>query len=117
MGGIGLGLFIFVAVLVSIVTFVLMIVMAGSKKTDGERLHMVKMIYYYAISFITLIMVIGGGIALFMALADVVAPPVGASTDAAINSAIKSLGWIVIPGPIFYFTQRRIREIKVEKVG
>ena len=111
------GFMITVGVFVTIVTLLLMIILASSKKTQGERFHMIKMIYYYAISFITLIMVIGGGIALFIALADVIAPAAGANNDAAVNSAIKSLGWIVIPGPIFYLAQRRIREIKVEKVG
>jgi membrane-associated HD superfamily phosphohydrolase len=106
-----------VGIFVSIVTLILMIILASSKQTQEERFHMVKMIYYYAISFITLLMVIGGGIALFIALADVIAPAAGADTDAAINSAIKCLGWIVIPGPIFYFTQRRIREIKIEKAS
>lgn len=111
------GSMITVGVLVTLLTLLLMIVLASSKKTQEERFHMIKMIYYYAVSFITLIMVIGGGIALFIALADVIAPAANADSDVAINSAIKCLGWIVIPGPIFYFTQRRIREMKVEKAG
>lgn len=82
---------------------------------------MIKAIYYYAISFITLIMVIGGGISLFYSLGDFFFPAAKeaydyyASTnqDQALNNAIQSLGWIVIPGPIFYFTQKRIRAIKV----
>jgi predicted secreted protein len=111
-----LGLFIPIAVFVVIITLILMIVLSSSKKTEKEKLHMIKAIYYYAISFITLIMVIGGGIALFMAASDLVSPTdTAASAHAqALNSLVKSFGWIVIPGPIFYFTQRRIRELRAE---
>jgi dipeptide/tripeptide permease len=111
-----LAVFIPVAVFVSIITFILMIVMSSSKKTEKEKLHMIKAIYFYAISFITLIMVIGGGISLFIAASDLVSPT-DTSINAhaqALNSLVKSFGWIVIPGPIFYFTQRRIREIRAE---
>lgn len=150
------GILIPTAILSSIIVLIVMFVSAARKNTRKERLHVIKAIYFYAISFITLIMVIGGGVALFMAASDYVSPAtyfmteqdfktsnktVDASgkdttvlTDAewkakyeayktteeeraqkqALNSLIKSLGWIVIPAPIFIYTQRRIRDLKAE---
>lgn len=151
------GILIPTAILSIIIVLIVMIVSAARKNTRKERLHVIKAIYFYAISFITLIMVIGGGVALFMAASDYVSPAatyymteqdykmnnktVDASgkdttalTDAewkakyeayksteedrakrqALNSLIKSLGWIVIPAPIFIYTQRRIRDLKTE---
>jgi cellobiose-specific phosphotransferase system component IIC len=151
------GLLVPVAIVSSIIVLILMIVISARKNTRKERLHVIKAIYFYAISFITLIMVIGGGVALFMAASDYVSPsnyistideykttqikydPTGKEvkstlTEAqweakyeqykqnekerakqqALNSLIKSFGWIIIPAPIFLYTQRRIREIKSE---
>lgn len=105
-----LGWLIPVAVLVSIVTLVLMIVFASAKRTQAEKIHVIQIIYHYAIAFITLIMVIGGGISLFMALSDLVAPASDNAFDSALNDLIQSFGWIVIPGPIFLYMQKRIRK-------
>jgi hypothetical protein len=113
----------------------------------------VKTIYIYVVLFATLMMTIGGGIGVFMALSDLVSPPNGyyqtfenykmeqkkmaepdaaktpAKTDAelkasyeemvksekertkanALNSLIKSLGFIIIPFPIFIYYQRRLK--------
>ncbi|MFC0472726.1 hypothetical protein ACFFHM_20135 [Halalkalibacter kiskunsagensis] len=115
---------------------------------------MVKQVYQYAVAFITLVMVIGGGVFAFMSIADYVSPNTyvesfedyknmrgykgeGAvekeeiseeelralydamivqqreqSKQYALNSFIKSLGWIIIPLPIFLFFQRRINREK-----
>jgi MFS superfamily sulfate permease-like transporter len=150
------GILIPTAILSSIIVLIVMFVSAARKNTRKERLHVIKAIYFYAISFITLIMVIGGGVALFMAASDVISPATylmseqdykmsnktvdgtgkdtSTLTDAqwqekyeaykkteeerakkqALNSLVKSLGWIVIPAPIFMYTQRRIRELKSE---
>jgi predicted membrane protein len=150
------GILIPTAILSIIIVLIVMFVSASRKNTRKERLHVIKAIYFYAISFITLIMVIGGGVALFMAASDVISPATylmseqdykmsnktvdgtgkdtSTLTDAewkakyevyktteedrakkqALNSLVKSLGWIVIPAPIFMYTQRRIRELKTE---
>jgi hypothetical protein len=146
-----------IAIFVTMIVLILMLATAFRRKPRKEKIHMIKSIYFYAISFITLIMVIGGGVSLFMAASDYVTPATSIMnqtdwqqnqksidsnpenktatlTDAqwqakyeayktsqkdivknqALNSLVKSLGWIIIPAPIFLYTQRRIREIKVE---
>jgi len=121
---------------------------------------MVKKVYVYVILFATLMMTIGGSVAAFMAIADIVQPstyqqtfeqykenqksmPNGATTpstqpatqptltdaelkknydanvaqdkqnarDRAINSLIKSLGWIIIPFPVFLYYQRKLKTL------
>jgi hypothetical protein len=124
----------------------------GDSKIGGEE--MIKKVYLYLVLFTTLMMTIGGGVAAFMAIADMVAPTgyyqsfeeykrnggeklEGAQSadefkkltedqlkerydtlvaaekerqsDRATNSLIKSLGWIIIPFPIFIYFQRRLR--------
>lgn len=115
---------------------------------------MIKTVYTYLILFATLMMTIGGSVAAFMAVADLISPPsyymsfedykrgynypkeamenptpvVEKSEDQlkteyqtmvndeknrakerALNSLIKSFGWIVIPLPVFLYYQRRLR--------
>ncbi|WP_088105848.1 hypothetical protein [Halalkalibacter urbisdiaboli] len=140
--------------------FLLLLGVKGvSKSKEEEREEMVKLVYHYAVAFITLIMVIGGGVFAFMAVADYVSPNtyiesfedyknmyvhqpkeqveaggiehksdeelreqyvtmkqqrIENAKQQAINSLIKSLGWIIIPLPIYLIFQRRIsREKKV----
>lgn len=117
---------------------------------------MIKHIYTYLVLFVTLMMTIGGSVAVFKAVADIVSPtPHYQSFDdyknimenkydkptaegevqenakyseeelqarynnvvaeekvrevnRAKNSLIKSLGWIIIPFPIFLYCQRRV---------
>lgn len=127
-------------------------------QTEGGK-RMIKTVYTYLILFATLMMTIGGSVAAFMAVADLVSPPsyymsfdqykngsVGikepmpnpnqspAQTEVrseeqlqkdyqvlvneeknrarerALNSLIKSFGWIVIPLPVFLYYQRRLRQ-------
>ncbi|GAE34848.1 hypothetical protein [Halalkalibacter akibai] len=139
---------------VVLIVFIVLIVF-GAKRTvthltEEERGDMVKQVYQYAVAFITLIMVIGGGVFAFMSIADYVSPSMyvesfedyknmrdyksedgtvqkelsetewRAQYDAmveqqiengkqsALNSLIKSLGWIIIPLPIFILFQRRL---------
>lgn len=116
---------------------------------------MIKKVYVYVISFATLMMVIGGTVGAFMAIADIVMPTTYQQTfeqykeninvirekeqnklpvlteeqlrtkyeasiaqekqntrDRAINSLIKSLGWIIIPLPVFLYYQRRIKTLE-----
>lgn len=125
-----------------------------------EREEMIKQIYQYAVAFITLIMVIGGGVFAFMSAADYVSPsPYYQSYEEykdmkinnykyekeqtekveyteedlqrqyeamveqqkentkqrAINGLIKSLGWIIIPFPIYVVFQRRINQTRKNK--
>lgn len=157
---------IIISILVGIIPLVLLVLIVatvlGVKKgheTSLERGNeMIKTVYVYLILFATLMMTIGGTVAAFMAVADIVSPPpsyqsfedyrmqsqqykgeVAPSTpvtptptlsDAelklryeqriieekantkqrAINSLIKSFGWIVIPLPIFLFTQSRMKQ-------
>ena len=118
---------------------------------------MIKSVYTYIILFVTLMMVIGGSVGVFMSLADIVAPntyttsydeykynvPMGEDgktptlTEAEIqanyearikterqntisnakNTLIKSLGWIIIPLPLFIYFQRLVnRKDKQEAV-
>ncbi|MDE5414239.1 hypothetical protein [Alkalihalobacterium chitinilyticum] len=121
---------------------------------------MIRQVYHYAVAFITLVMVIGGGVFSFMALADYVSPNAYVESfedykmmreyhpkfensevkreelseeelrrqydvmvqqqmennkQRALNSFVKSLGWIIIPLPIFVFFQRRINREKGNK--
>lgn len=136
----------------------------GTKKVFNadreEREEMIKQIYQYAVAFITLIMVIGGGVFAFMSAADYVSPNTYMQTyeefkdmrinnykyekaptekveyteeqlqeqyDAmvvqqtefakqrAVNGLIKSLGWIIIPFPIYVVFQRRINQTRKNK--
>jgi len=158
------------SILVGIVPIVLIVLIIASvigvKKGREESLErgneMIKTVYVYLILFATLMMTIGGTVAAFMAVADIVSPPpyytsfeqykmqptqykgeVAPSTpvtsahtlsDAelkrqydqividdrsnnvqrAINSLIKSFGWIVIPFPIFLYFQRRMNKHPVQ---
>ena len=117
---------------------------------------MIKKIYVYVILFATLMMTIGGSVAAFMAIADIVKPTTYQQSfeqykdnlrimknnekaaaaepaltdeqlkknyesniaqekqntrDRAINSLIKSLGWIIIPLPVFLYYQRRLKTL------
>lgn len=124
------------------------------EEIQKEGDDVIKNIYVYLVLFATLMMTIGGTVAAFMAVADVVAPtpyyqtfeefkindremkprlenetPTAPAlseeelkdryeaivageknrqTERAKNSLIKSLGWIVIPLPVFIYFQRRL---------
>jgi heme/copper-type cytochrome/quinol oxidase subunit 2 len=142
-----------------LVLFIVVLFIVAKRGTntlnEEERDDMVKQVYQYAVAFITLVMVIGGGIFAFMSVADYVSPntyvesfedyknmrdykgeggnvekeeiseeELRAKYDAmveqqienskqfALNSFIKSLGWIIIPLPVFLFFQRRISREK-----
>ena len=114
---------------------------------------MIKKVYIYLVLFATLMMTIGGSVAIFMAIADIVAPAPSyyqtfedfrrgmdrpyypeaeregenlseaeirerydtmlisqreSQVERAKNSLIKSLGWIVVPLPVFIYFQRRL---------
>jgi len=126
---------------------------------------LVRTIFIYTVMFATLMMTVGGGVAAFMALADIVSPHAyyQSFTDyktmrqsehmrlyeiekesgiapenlaplseeqlrkeydelvasemertrrSAVNSLFKSLGWIVIPLPIFFYMRRMLRNSK-----
>ncbi len=141
-----------------ILAFILAGVM-GAKKGNSEHLErgyeMIKTIYVYLILFATLMMTIGGSVAAFMAVADIVSPPAYGQTfeqyklmpqykgdvptpvkqeqtlsdaelksrydqmindekamakERAVNSLIKSFGWIVVPFPIFIFFQSKVKK-------
>jgi hypothetical protein len=121
---------------------------------------MIKTVYAYLILFATLMMTIGGTVAAFMAVADIVSPPsyyqsfeqyklqpqykgeppsttvtqAQTLSDAelksrydqmiidersntkqrAVNSLIKSFGWIIVPLPIFLYFQSRMKKQPVQ---
>lgn len=158
------------SILVGIVPLVLLVLIIASvigvKRTSEESLErgndMIKTVYVYLILFATLMMTIGGTVAAFMAVADIVSPPsyspsfeqyrspsiqykgeVAPSTSVAptqtvsdedlktryaqmiidekaitkqraVNSLIKSFGWIIVPLPIFMYYQRRIKQQPVQ---
>ncbi len=156
----------FVPVVLLLLIFAV-IFMARSHQKGVEAEHqveggkrMIKTVYTYLILFATLMMTIGGSVAAFMAVADLVSPPgyymsfeqyklgsVGIkepiptnstqppaqnevkseeqlqkdyqvlaneeknrARERALNSLIKSFGWIVIPLPVFLYYQRRLRQ-------
>jgi hypothetical protein len=142
-------LLILVLPLVAILFFV--VYAAKSKGKDDEL--MIRHLYTYLVLFATLMMVIGGGISIFMAVADLVSPPSYYQTfddykrynqefqmkeenkaalteeemlasyeqvvqseknrtqENAKNQIIKSLGFIVIPFPVFlYFNSMRKKQ-------
>ena len=151
----GIILIVFLVLLALIIASVM-----GLKKVHEESFErgneMIKTVYVYLILFATLMMTIGGTVAAFMAVADIVSPPSNynqsfeqykmqsqykpgapptavtpsqTSSDAelksqydqmiidqkasdkerAVNSLIKSFGWIIVPLPIFLFFQRRMK--------
>lgn len=131
-----------------IVILVFIVAFAMKNKEKGGEI-MVRHLYIYLVLFATLMMVIGGGVSIFMATADLVSPSgyyqsyteykqmnqngkiEGSKTelsedelrsnydvyineektrqkDRALNQIIKSLGFIVIPLPVFlYFNKLR----------
>lgn len=142
--------------LIPIVFIMIVGVFAAKNKGKDEEL-MIRHFYTYLVLFATLMMVIGGGISIFMAAADLVSPPsyyqsfedyknfrqevqikeenekeiitdeeIRASYDQVIqdeknrikenakNQIIKSLGFIVIPLPVFlYFNSLRKKQKEV----
>lgn len=136
-----------IVILVFIVAFAV-----KNKEKGGETV--VRHLYAYLVLFATLMMVIGGGVSIFMATADLVSPSgyyqsfteykqmslngkiEGSKTEmseaeirsnydqyleeekqrqrnGAINQIIKSLGFIIIPLPVFlYFNKMRKQHIE-----
>jgi len=158
-----------ISILVGIVPLVLLVLIIASvmgvKKGHEESLErgneMIKTVYVYLILFATLMMTIGGTVAAFMAVADIVSPPYSTSfeqykmqsqykgeqpyvippvtpaqtlSDAelksrydqmiidekvntkqrAVNSLIKSFGWIIVPLPVFLYFQNRLKKQPVQ---
>jgi hypothetical protein len=132
-----------------IVIIIFVIVYAIKNKEMGDE-TVIRHLYTYLVLFATLMMVIGGGISIFMAAADLISPPSyfqsyedykqihqdgkeqsgkslsdteirsnyeqavndekNRNKESAKNQIIKSLGFIVIPLPIFlYFNNVRKR--------
>ena len=155
------------SILFSIVPLVLLVLIIASvmgvKKGHEESLErgneMIKTVYVYLILFATLMMTIGGTVAAFVAVADIVSPPsyqsfeqykmqpqykgatpsttvtqaqtlsdvelkssydqmiIDQKSDTkqrAVNSLIKSFGWIIVPLPIFLFFQSRLKKQPVQ---
>jgi len=140
-------------ILAAILAIVALIVAGIKSDTWQGGEDMINKVYIYVVLFATLMMTIGGSVAAFMAVADIVAPApyqqsyeefkqygvvktefnkentnsLNLSEDElmaryqtmataererqinrAKNSLIKSLGWIIIPLPVFIFFQRRL---------
>lgn len=133
---------------------VLLLVVAAAARSGSHQggEEMIRKVYVYLVLFATLMMVIGGSVAAFSAVADLIAPvpyqqtypefkeyggkeagmnPEGpviseaerqARYQAAVqaeqerqasrakNNLIKSLGWVIIPLPVFIFFQKRLND-------
>lgn len=147
-----IGLLIPVLVLMIVIFIVAAAVLTAKNKSEAKGGEFgMKTAYVYLVLFATLMMTIGGGVGVFMAAADLVAPSGyvqsfeeykmmresgklggGEQTlseeelqkgydrtvaeqqqrmeDQAKNMLIKSLGWIIIPLPVFLMFQRRLRK-------
>jgi hypothetical protein len=133
-----------------IVILIFVIVYITKNKEKGGE-NVIRHLYTYLVLFATLMMVIGGGISIFMAAADLISPPSyfqsyqdykqsmvpekteqkaeltekekratyeqavkddkARSVQNAKNQIIKSLGFIIIPFPIFlYFNKMRKKQ-------
>jgi len=144
--------FSLLVLLLPFVIILFVVVYAAKTKGKDEEL-MIRHLYTYLVLFATLMMVIGGGISIFMAAADLVSPPSyyqsfedykgykgeyqiqeenkdilteeemlsnyervvqsekNRMKENAKNQIIKSLGFIVIPLPIFlYFNNMRKKQ-------
>jgi hypothetical protein len=141
--------FTLLSLFLPIVIIIFVIVYAVKNKEKGEE-AVIRHLYTYLVLFATLMMVIGGGISIFMAAADLISPPSyyqnfqdykqmydqgktenknisetemranyeqtvkdekNRIKESAKNQIIKSLGFIVIPLPIFlYFNRLRKRQ-------
>ncbi|PAE21603.1 hypothetical protein CHH80_06175 [Bacillus sp. 7504-2] len=140
--------------IIMIAVFIIFLIVVLSKSKEGGE-SLVRHLYVYLVLFATLMMVIGGGISIFMATADLVNPPSYYQTysdfkimrqsekiegkqavtlteeqlraeyeqlmedererqkENAKNQMIKSLGFILIPLPIFlYFNKWRRKSIE-----
>ncbi|SDL97459.1 hypothetical protein [Bacillus sp. OK048] len=150
---IGFSLLVTFLPVVIIILVIFAIVNATKNKEMGDE-AVIRHLYTYLVLFATLMMVIGGGISIFMAAADLVSPPsyyqsfedykqiyhdrkevpvedskkltdeeIRAKFDQAVadeknrtrerakNQIIKSLGFIIIPLPVFfYFNNMRKRQ-------
>ena len=142
---IGLGLVLIVLILAAVA------IATGRVNSTEEGKYMMKNAYIYVVLFATLMMIIGGSVSAFMAIADIVAPTpyhqsfeefrqwnlekpeipgakaniseaeiikryealVIAEKDRQVNRAknnlIKSMGWVIIPLPVFVIFQRRLK--------
>lgn len=142
---------IFLLPIIVIALLIFIIVVVGKNKEEGGE-TMIRHLYTYLVLFATLMMVIGGGISIFMATADLISPTSYYQTysdfkmmnhnmkgeggdlqlseeelrteyeqvvkdykvrqqESAKNQIIKSLGFIVIPLPIFIYFNRMRKKI------
>ncbi|WP_019152691.1 hypothetical protein [Robertmurraya massiliosenegalensis] len=140
-------------IFIILVLIIFAVVVVSKSKEGGESV--IRHLYVYLVLFATLMMVIGGGISIFMATADLVSPPSYYQTftdfkmmregekiegqppvqltdeqlraeyeqmkeddkeiqrNNAKNQIIKSLGFIIIPLPIFiYFNTLRKKTVE-----
>lgn len=137
------------AVIVGLILFIIASI-KFNVENEKEGMDVLKNIYHYLVLFATLMMIIGGSVAAFMSIADLVSPapyyqsfdefkriynetkdknePAKTETELradydtmvehekekekqrAINSLMKSFGWIIIPLPIFVYFQRQLRK-------
>ncbi len=141
-----------IIILVAVLAVVALIMAGMKSETKQEGEDKMKKVYVYLVLFATLMMSIGGSVAAFMAVTDIIAPAPYYQTfeefkqgnvkselnkenidlqklsadelmaryqtmaagekerqiSRAKNSLIKSLGWIIIPLPVFVLFQRRL---------
>ncbi|MHB8127168.1 MAG: hypothetical protein ACYDEJ_16355 [Desulfitobacteriaceae bacterium] len=145
---------VFIIILIFFIAGIVGAANGGSREYSERGSEMIKTIYVYLVLFATLMMAIGGTVAAFMAVADLVSPqgyyqsfeqykqmpkesPIKQeqnlsdaelknrydemiaeeklrNKERAINSLIKSFGWVVIPLPVFLYFQRRLKDQPVQ---
>jgi hypothetical protein len=151
-GSLGIVFSLLAAFLPNVILIFVIVYITKNKEKGGETV--IRHLYTYLVLFATLMMVIGGGISIFMAAADLISPPsyfqsyqdykqsmVPEKTEQkaeltekekratyeqavkddkarvvqnAKNQIIKSLGFIIIPFPIFlYFNKLRKKQIDI----
>jgi hypothetical protein len=138
------------SLLLLVIIFFIIAGASGIKRINEENVErgheMIKTVYVYLVLFATLMMTIGGTVAAFMSIADLISPTGYYQSfedyklrqlkqeqtlpdaelksqydqmvanekkrikERAINSLIKSFGWIVIPFPVFLYFQRRVKD-------
>ena len=106
-----LPIIMFVAIVVAVI--VITVRLSGKRNTDKpmteeERKKMLKNIYIYLVLFVTLMMSIGGAVGVFTGVADYLVPSDYMEPADSLRLIIKSLGWIIIPFPVFlYYNKQR----------
>lgn len=84
---------------------------------EEENKEMVKDIYVCLVLFVTLMMSIVGAVGVFMGVAGYIVPNDYIEPADALRQIIESLGWIIIPLPVFLYYRNTGTVITVTSVN